>query len=106
VSCFQLAFGKLYSFYSAKPVLLTAILVFEIGSAICGAAPNSVALIFGRAIAGLGASGVTSGCIAVVLQIIPLHRQPQIQGFMGSVFAIASVAGPLMGGAFTQHVSW
>jgi MFS family permease len=61
---FQLLFGKLYTFYHAKAVLFTSILLFEIGSAICGAAPNSVAFIIGRAFAGVGAAGVLAGSVS------------------------------------------
>lgn len=61
---FQLSFGKLYSFYSVKGVFLLSIGLFEIGSAICGAAPNSVAFIVGRAIAGLGSAGIFSGGVS------------------------------------------
>lgn len=60
---FQLLFGKTYTFFSVKFTFLSAILLFEIGSAICGAAPNSVAFIFGRAIAGLGSAGIMSGTV-------------------------------------------
>lgn len=61
---FQLSFGKLYSFFSVKGVFLVSIGLFEIGSAICGAAPNSVAFIVGRAIAGLGSAGIFSGGVS------------------------------------------
>ena len=60
---FLLLFGKIYTFLNIKATFLTAIVLFEIGSAICGAAPNSIAFIVGRAIAGLGAGGVQSGIV-------------------------------------------
>lgn len=60
---FQLMFGKLYKFYSVKTTFLACVLLFEIGSAICGAAPNSVAFIIGRAVQGVGAAGIFSGCV-------------------------------------------
>lgn len=66
---FQLVFGKLYTCFRVKNVFLTSIMLFEVGSAICGAAPSSIALIIGRAIAGLGAGGVMSG----VVRSIPFH---------------------------------
>ncbi|CAK7208728.1 hypothetical protein SCUCBS95973_000200 [Sporothrix curviconia] len=103
---FQLLFGKLYGVFSIKATFLTSIVLFEVGSAVCGAAPSSVALIFGRAIAGLGAGGITAGVIAILVHSVALHKRPKYQGFFGGVFAVASVMGPLVGGAFTTDVSW
>ncbi|RFU29507.1 hypothetical protein B7463_g6846, partial [Scytalidium lignicola] len=106
-SCaFQLVFGKLYAFFSIKATFLAAILLFEVGSTLCGAAPNSIAFILGRAIAGLGSGGVQAGCLVVIVYAVPLHKRPKYQGFFGAVFGISSVAGPLIGGAFTTNVTW
>jgi len=103
---FQLFFGKLYTFLPIKWIYLAAIVVFEIGSAICGAAPNSPALIIGRAIAGLGSAGIFSGAVLIVSNTVPLGKRPTYMGMIGGMYGIASVAGPLMGGAFTDKVSW
>lgn len=63
-SCsFQLLWGKFYTLYSVRTALLCSIALFELGSAVCGAAPNSTAFIFGRAIAGVGAAGIFSGSV-------------------------------------------
>ncbi len=83
-----------------------SIVIFEIGSAICGAAPSSTAFIVGRAIAGLGSAGIFSGCLLIMIPMIPLHRRPAFQGLFGMVFGIASVLGPLVGGGFTGGVTW
>lgn len=67
---FMLVFGKLYKILNVKTTFLVAVVLFEIGSAVCGAAPNSIAFIIGRAIAGLGAGGVQSGVVS--LEYTPL----------------------------------
>ncbi|KAK5693728.1 MFS sugar transporter [Elasticomyces elasticus] len=103
---FQLFFGKLYTFLSLKWVYIVAIVIFEIGSAVCGAAPNSTALIVGRAVAGLGSAGIFSGAILIVSKTVPLRSRPTYMGGIGGMYGLASVAGPLMGGAFTDKVSW
>ena len=105
-SAFQLVFGRIYTFCSPKWVFLSSIFIFEVGSAVCGSAPNSVVFIIGRAIAGLGSAGIFSGSIIFIVYIIPLNRRPIYTGSLGAVFAVASVAGPLLGGAFTQDVTW
>jgi MFS family permease len=97
----QLIFGRVYKFYSVKWVFLLAIGLFEVGSALCGAAPNSIALIIGRAIAGLGSSGIFSGAMMILVHTIPLHRRPLYSGLFSAVFGISSVVGPLLGGVFT-----
>ncbi|TDZ19644.1 Efflux pump aflT [Colletotrichum orbiculare MAFF 240422] len=103
---FQLLFGKLYAFFDIKSVFMVSVVLFEIGSAICGAAPNSIAFIVGRAIAGVGGAGIISGVIVIMVHSVPLHRRPKYQGAFGAVFGIASVVGPLLGGAFTTKVTW
>ncbi|KAJ5259508.1 major facilitator superfamily domain-containing protein [Penicillium angulare] len=102
----QLLFGRIYKFYNIKRVFLTSVVGFEIGSTICGAAPTSGAFIAGRAIAGFASSGIFSGCMLIVISMVPLHKRPMFQGMFGATFGIASILGPLVGGAFTSNVTW
>lgn len=76
--CFQLLFGRIYTFYTPKYVFLTLIGLFEVGSTVCAAAPNSTAFIVGRAIAGLGSAGITSGAIILMVGVIPLEKRPKV----------------------------
>lgn len=87
-------------------MFLTTIILFEIGSAVCGAAPTSTALIVGRAIAGLGSAGIFSGAIVIMVPLVPLDKRSVYQGALGAIFGLSSVIGPLLGGAFTKDVSW
>jgi MFS family permease len=103
---FSLIFGKIYKHYSIKNVFLASIVLFEVGSAVCGAAPSSIALILGRAIAGLGSSGIFTGGMMVIVPLIPLRKRPIYYGLFGAVFGVASVLGPFLGGAFTDKLSW
>ncbi|GIJ86447.1 hypothetical protein Asppvi_005336 [Aspergillus pseudoviridinutans] len=103
---FQLVFGKLYGYFPMKLVFLCAILVFEVGSAVCGAAPSSDAFIVGRAIAGLGASGIFQGAMVIVAYSVEPRKRPVYNGIFGSIYGISSIIGPLLGGAFTSNVSW
>ncbi|KAI0376684.1 major facilitator superfamily domain-containing protein [Hypomontagnella monticulosa] len=103
---FSLLMGRVYKLFRAKVVFLVACTLFEIGSAICGASPNSTAFIFGRAIAGLGSSGILSGIMVIMFYVIPLQQRPLYQGAFGAVFALASVIGPLIGGSLTDRVTW
>lgn len=98
----QLVYGKLYTYFSIKWVFLIGIFIFELGSLICGVAPNSVALIIGRAIAGSGAAGIFSGSLIIIAYTVPLTKRPLYTSLIGAMYGVASVAGPLLGGAFTD----
>ena len=103
---FQLLFGKFYSQFNVKWVFLSALALFEVGSLICGAAPNSTALIVGRAIAGLGSAGIFSGAQIICAYTVPLEKRAIYTGLIGGTYGISSVIGPLLGGAFTTHATW
>ncbi|KAF5548696.1 HC-toxin efflux carrier TOXA [Fusarium phyllophilum] len=99
---FQLMFGRLYTFFSVKIIFLISILIFEVGSAVCGAAPSSTALIVGRAIAGVGSAGIYAGAVIVTVYCIPLEKRTPYQAVVAAIFGVTSVLGPLLGGAFTD----
>ncbi|GAD94327.1 efflux pump antibiotic resistance protein, putative [Paecilomyces variotii No. 5] len=99
---FQLAWGKLYTFYVVKWVYLAGLFVFELGSLICAVSPNSKALIVGRAIAGVGGGGVANGSFLFIAHSVPQQQRPTYIGMMGAMYGFSAIAGPLMGGAFTD----
>ena len=103
---FQSAWGKAYKFFPLKPTYLISIFVFEVGSLICGVAPNSTALIVGRAIAGFGAAGIGSGSYTIIAFSASAKKRPLFTGIIGTSYGIAAVVGPLIGGAFADNVTW
>ncbi|KAB8238271.1 major facilitator superfamily domain-containing protein [Aspergillus alliaceus] len=102
----QPSYGRIYKIFSVKWGFLIAVLIFEIGSLICAVAPSSTVLIVGRAVAGIGVAGIFSGALVIISMTVPLPKRPLIFGMFGMVWGIASIAGPLLGGAFTDGVSW
>lgn len=106
VSGFQLFFGRLYSFLNMKWLFIACLTLFEIGSLISAAAPSSAAFIAGRAISGFGASGVFTGALTTLSTVVPLARRGTFIGLVTAVYGVASIIGPLLGGALTDHASW
>jgi MFS family permease len=96
--------GRIYQLYSTKWVYITSLVIFESGSALCGAAPSSVAFIIGRAVTGLASAGIFTGGMMIILPLIPLRKRPVYTSFFGLASGLASVLGPLMGGSFTDKV--
>ncbi|KAL6362800.1 hypothetical protein LRP88_04108 [Fusarium phalaenopsidis] len=103
---FQLPFGKYFRFFSLKWTFLAALFIFEIGSVLCAAAQSSEMLIVGRTITGIGCAGISSGGLIIIANITPMEKRATYQSLYGGIFGIASVVGPLVGGAFTDKVSW
>ncbi|MGW7048218.1 DHA2 family efflux MFS transporter permease subunit [Streptomyces avermitilis] len=98
--------GKLGDQYGRKKLFQTAIVIFLIGSALCGMARNMPELIAFRAVQGLGGGGLIVLSMAIVGDIVPPRERGKYQGLFGAVFGATSVLGPLLGGLFTEHLSW
>ncbi|GAA0666827.1 MFS transporter [Streptomyces thermocarboxydovorans] len=98
--------GKLGDQYGRRRLFLTAIVIFLIGSALCGAAQDMAQLIAFRALQGLGGGGLIVLSMAIVGDLVPPRERGRYQGLFGAVFGATSVLGPLLGGLFTEHLSW
>jgi EmrB/QacA subfamily drug resistance transporter len=99
-------YGKLGDLYGRKIVLQTAIVIFLVGSALCGLSQNMAELIAFRAVQGIGGGGLIVTTIAVVGDLIPPRDRGKYQGFFGAVFGVSTVIGPLLGGFFVDNLSW
>jgi EmrB/QacA subfamily drug resistance transporter len=99
-------YGKLGDQYGRKIVLQVAIVIFLVGSALCGISQNMTELIVFRGIQGLGGGGLFVITIAVVGDIFPPRERGRYQGYFGGVFGVSTVLGPLLGGFFVDHLSW
>ncbi|KOT35915.1 DSBA oxidoreductase [Streptomyces caelestis] len=98
--------GKLGDQYGRKRLFQTAIVIFLVGSALCGAAQDMPQLIAFRALQGLGGGGLIVLSMAIVGDLVPPRERGRYQGLFGAVFGTTSVLGPLLGGLFTEHLSW
>ncbi|MER6623729.1 MULTISPECIES: MDR family MFS transporter [unclassified Streptomyces] len=98
--------GKLGDQYGRKRLFQVAIVIFLVGSALCGAAQDMPQLIAFRALQGLGGGGLIVLSMAIVGDLVPPRERGRYQGLFGAVFGTTSVLGPLLGGLFTQHLSW
>ena len=107
--------GKISDLLGRRPIFQAAIIVFLVGSVICGFASPIASwldvsgidvMIAGRAVQGLGGGGLMSLALAVIGDVIPPRERGKYQGLFGAVFGVSSVAGPLLGGLFTDHLGW
>ncbi|HEX2313453.1 MAG TPA: MFS transporter [Thermomonospora sp.] len=98
--------GKLGDQLGRKHLFQAAIVIFLVGSALCGFSRNMTELIAFRAVQGVGGGGLMSLALAIVGDVVPPRERGRYQGFFGAVFGVSSVLGPLLGGFFVDHLTW
>lgn len=103
---FSPIYGSMCDIFGRKPTFLAGIIIFEIGSLMCGLAPSMVVLILGRIVAGVGGGGVFSVVLIMISDVVSIRDSGKYQGVIGAVFGLSSVLGPLLGGIFTDNISW
>jgi len=103
---FQPMFGKFADIFGRRPVMIFALILFACTSALCGAAQNIKMLIISRGFQGIGGGGILAMTNIIISDIVPLRKRGVYMGLIGAVFAFSSVVGPLVGGFFTDNLSW
>jgi EmrB/QacA subfamily drug resistance transporter len=98
--------GKLGDVYGRKRVFQAAVVFFVIGSICCGLAQSMTMLVGARALQGIGGGGITVTASALIGEVVPLRERGRYQGILGAVFGVTTVVGPLLGGYFTDYLTW
>jgi EmrB/QacA subfamily drug resistance transporter len=99
-------YGKLSDILGRRPTLLIGIGIFMVGSVLCALAPTMLTLIIARAIQGMGGGGLISLAQTVIADIVAPKERPRYQAYIAGVFATSSIAGPVLGGFFAEHLNW
>ncbi len=98
--------GKLGDLFGRKAVFQASVLFFLAGSILCGLAGSMTMLVASRALQGIGGGAMMVTAMAVIGEVIPLRERGRYQGALGAVFGVTTVIGPLLGGFFTDHLTW
>lgn len=106
IGAFQSQWGKIYKYFPLKTSFLVALFIFEVGSLICAVAQDSTTLIVGRAITGVGASGIAPGVYTIAAFSTEPRKRATWMGIIGAAYGVAAVLGPLIGGGLADGVSW
>ena len=99
-------YGKLSDIYGRRPVLFTGIAIFVLGSVICALAPDMGVMIFGRCVQGVGGGGLIALAQTVIGDIVPPRERAGYVAYITTVWAIASIAGPILGGGLAMYLHW
>jgi MFS family permease len=102
----QIPYGRVYSLFPSKWVFISAILIFMLGSLVAATSANSPILIFGRAIQGVGTSGILSGGLIIISQVVPLRIRPILTSAIGAMEGVAMISAPIIGGVLTDNLNW
>ena len=98
--------GRLGDLYGRKRVFQAAIIFFVVGSALCGLSQSMTLLVGARALQGIGGGAITVTASALIGEVVPLRERGRYQGILGAVFGVTTVIGPLLGGYFTDYLTW
>ncbi len=99
-------YGKLSDIHGRRVVMLAGIVIFVAGSVACALAPNMIALVLARGLQGVGGGGLMALSQTIVADIVSPRERGRYQGYIGAVFAVASIGGPVLGGFLTEHLHW
>lgn len=102
----QIPYGRIYTIFPAKWVFVSAIFIFMGGSLIAALSPSSPVLIFGRAVQGVGTSGILSGGLIIMSQVVALRLRPVLSGVIGAMEGVAMISAPIIGGVLTDKLHW